>query len=90
MEIIITKSNMQDTNIVIRVAVEGYIVTVNRPSQNLLDAAANEPHIFLSLADVNTFLTTTVLVDSVEAAPVDAPEVPADAPVEDTPVNQPA
>lgn len=57
---------MQDTNIVIRAAVEGYIVSVNSPSQNLLDAAANEPHIFLSLADVITFLTGTVLVEPVQ------------------------
>lgn len=67
---------MQDTNIVIRAAVEGYIVSVNNPAQTLLDAAAQEPHVFLSLADVVTFLTTTVLVESAEAAPVDAPDEP--------------
>lgn len=62
---------MPDTNIVIRAAVEGYIVSVNSPRQNVMEAISEEPHVFLTLADVVTFLTEKVLIEDVEAAPVD-------------------
>lgn len=54
---------MDDTNIVIRKAFEGYIVTVNSPREDVMSAALKEPHVFLTLEDVVAFVTTDVLIE---------------------------